>query len=83
MASLVSVGNDPLSAALGVIQSINGVLTVLIQKASTPQIDKLIQLHIDHLQNMYDFIDRLAQKIHHVDKPAVIQSVVIPPGTPK
>ncbi len=69
--SLVSTSGDPLSEALAVLGTINQVLVALINKASTPEIDALIQSYIRRHDALFDFAERLAEKVLHLPKPDV------------
>lgn len=54
---------DPLTAALGLQKSINDLLTALINKASTTEIDAAIARHEARLDHIQKFIDWVSSKV--------------------
>lgn len=53
---------DPLSSALNIVNGINAIINTLLSKASSPEIDKLIEMHIQSRAKWEDFINRFADK---------------------
>ena len=63
---------DPVSAALQVIASINNVITALINKASSTEIDTLIASHLKHRERMEAILDGFVAKVLHITLPPVV-----------
>lgn len=61
---------DPVSAGLQLVTSLNTIINTLLNKASTEEIDKLLQSHINHRDRVLNFIDSLAEKTLHIKPPA-------------
>lgn len=60
---------DPVSAGLQLVTSLNTIINTLLNKASSDEIDKLLQSHINHRDRVLNFIDSLAEKTLHIKPP--------------
>ena len=60
---------DPVTAVCNVITSLNTVLAALINKASTPQVDAMIQAHLDARARFEALLEKVGEKIGLVPKP--------------
>lgn len=58
---------DPVSAAFQCVTSINNIINTLLSKASTPEIDALIQIHIDTRTKLNNLIEHMLVKVLHID----------------